>query len=343
MARLVKSRSPRQELRTSSVLGRSLPFSRALLVAAALHTAVIVLRLRTDTKPRGEAPRDYPRRELRVELDFGTEALNPSSNNTLGTQELAPPSITRNQPVRATVSVTRAPTSEATRITPPTTEIVASDSSAVVPRISPRSEGPTGPGPEHKINLGLNGDLLRILDAQYGPDASRVPERRPKIVDRGAELTRKLNAAMLADDVRHGLARGNALLGALDSAVRHSGPTRGQAVIRVTVNAQGEVTSLELASGGLDDWAAVLNSFRQQVKSKRVRVPGGAAGLRITFSVSAKVQRSSGKEIESTPVGVSGPAAASGGLAMLGTFDLADLSNKTARILAVRVVSEEQL
>lgn len=125
--------------------------------------------------------------------------------------------------------------------------------------------------------------------------------------------------------------------------MRHSGPTRGQAVIRVTVNAQGEVTSLELASGGLDDWAAVLNSFRQQVKSKRVRVPSSAAGLRITFSVTAKVQRPSGKEIESPPVGVSGPAAVSGGLAMLGTFDLADLSNKTARMLAVRVVSEEQL
>ena len=116
MTRLVKSRSPRQELRELSVRGRSLPFSRALLVAAVLHTAVIVLRLRTDTRPRGEAPRDYPRRELRVESGFGTEALDPSSNNTLGTQELAPPSSTRNQPVRATVSVTRAPTSAATRV-----------------------------------------------------------------------------------------------------------------------------------------------------------------------------------------------------------------------------------
>jgi hypothetical protein len=114
-------------------------------------------------------------------------------------------------------------------------------------------------------------------------------------------------------------------------------------VIQVTVNASGEMTRVELNRGNAEDWAAVLRAFKEEARSKRVRVPDGAAGLKITFSVSAKVQRPSGKDVESSPVGVAAPSLAPDGLTPHGAFDLADLSNKTARVLSVRIINEELL
>jgi len=339
MTRLFKRRSPQHIVRVPSVIEKCSPFSRALLVAVVLHVACIAPRLLTNSRRGGEAQRHSSRRELRVQLDFVAEASSGSLDDLLDSPARTPASNRRNQPVRAT----NMPAAEAPRVEPRSTKLVASDPNAGAPTVPPAPEGPANPAPERKINLGLNGDFLRMLEAQHAADAPSIPKRRPTIIDQGAELTRKLNAEILADDVRRGLARGNVLLGALDSAVRHSGPTRGQALILVIVNAQGEVTSLELAKGDEDEWAAVLSSFGRQAKSKRVRVPTGAAGLRITFSVSAKVQRPSGKEVGSAPGTESDASAAFRELAMLGTFDLADLSNKSGRMLAIRVVSEEQL
>ena len=319
------------------------PFSRALLIAACVHFAIFgQLRMRR-CQPRRKRPPN-PRHEFHVELEFGAAATNDALRNTATALDpVAPPnSWNRSGPVAraATAPVPRVEQADPpTRVDPnPPSEL--SGPGATV------SDGLIRPSTlttEQKINLGLNGDLLRMLDAQRAANPVHLPQKRARRIDAGAELTRRLTAAILTEDLRHGHARGNALLGALDSALRHSGPTRGQAIIRVTVNASGEVTGVELIRGEDDDWSAVLRAFGQAARNKRVRVPSGTAGLRITFSVSAKVQRPSGKEIESAPAGVASPSMAPDGLTMNGTFDLADLSNKSARMLAVRIVNEELL
>jgi hypothetical protein len=182
-----------------------------------------------------------------------------------------------------------------------------------------------------------------MLDARAAATPDLKPGKPTRTRDSGAQLTRSLNSAILADEVRHGRARGNILLGILDSALRGSGPTRGQAIIQVTVDAEGELSDLKLLRGEATDWTATLQSFRKQARSKHVRVPVGAQGLRITFNVSAKVQRPSGKAVESGPIAVERPSFEPNGLTGRGTFDLADLSGKSARMISTRIVSEELL
>ena len=122
-----------------------------------------------------------------------------------------------------------------------------------------------------KIDLGLNGQMFR---SHFRDQSSKTPTRR----DVGAELERKLNASIVDDDVQRGHARGNVLIGSLNSAVQTAGPTSGDAVIRVTLNSQGELNELELLRGAPSDWSVALQSFRQKAKIKRVLMPSGARG-----------------------------------------------------------------
>jgi len=161
--------------------------------------------------------------------------------------------------------------------------------------------------------------------------------------DANAVLTYALNASILADDVRRGRARGNVLLGPINSAVREVGLTHGDAVIQVTVNSQGALSGIELLRGDAHDWSAVLQAFRQRAKSKRVPVPSGTQGLRVTLNVSAKIQRTSGKEVESSAIGVNQPSLAPNGMTFMGDFDLSDLANKTNHMVYARVTAEELL
>lgn len=197
--------------------------------------------------------------------------------------------------------------------------------------------------PAKAIDLGLNGGLVRLLSSQAPASTAAPPVMRRAERDTGAELTRRLNAGVLADDLARGSAHGNILLGPLNSAIRSVGPTRGEALIRITVDSQGELSGLELLRGEASDWAAVIQSFRQLAKTKRVRLPAGARGLRVTFNVSAKVQRTSGKEVEAPAIGVDRPSLAPNGMTFRGGFDAADIANKTNRMVYARIVAEEML
>jgi len=162
---------------------------------------------------------------------------------------------------------------------------------------------------------------------------------------RAAAVQRRLNTELASNpgDVQRGLSRGSVLVGSLNSAAREAGPTSGEAVISVTINSQGELGDLVLVRGDAKDWSSVLRSFRSQAKQKRVRVPPGAAGLRVTFNVSTKLQRASGKEVDSSAVGVKTPSLKPNGLTFNGSFDLADLSGSVQRMVHARVISEEVL
>jgi hypothetical protein len=146
-----------------------------------------------------------------------------------------------------------------------------------------------------------------------------------------------------ADDVQRGLARGNALLGSLHDAARADGPLRGEAIFRATVSADGSLGNVELLRGSALEWPAVLSAFRKLAASKHVRLPAGAKGLRVTFSIKAKVQRPSGKDANDTAIGVADPSLGPNGLLPNGDFDLADLGAAPQRLVYARVVAEEVL
>ncbi len=191
--------------------------------------------------------------------------------------------------------------------------------------------------PERKIDLGLDGHFFLGPQNELGPRLHK-PDVKPK-----PDPQKRLENALAADDVQRGMARGNALVGSLNAAARADGPTRGEALFRVTVGADGGVLSAELVRGSGPDWSAALSSFRALAAKKRLRVPPGARGLRVTFSVKAKVQRPSGKDVEAAPVDMAGPSLNPNGLVPHGDFDLADLAGSAQRLVYARVVSEEVL
>lgn len=115
------------------------------------------------------------------------------------------------------------------------------------------------------------------------------------------------------------------------------GPVRGDALLSVTIGADGGLTSAELLRGTASEWSSVMDSFRALAAGKRLRVPPGARGLRVTFSIQAKVQRPSGKGVDASGIDI----APNGSLRR--TFDVADLGAGTQRLVYARVVSEEVL
>jgi len=164
-------------------------------------------------------------------------------------------------------------------------------------------------------------------------------EELPRV--RKSGIQRELDSAIAASDVQHGLARGNALLGSLNAAVRDVGPIRGEALFRVTVGPDGTLSDVELLAGQASNWTSALKAFRELATRKHVRVPAGALGLRVTFAVKAKVQLPSGAEVKGPEV--AGPSLAPNGLTLHGTFDVADIGANAQRLVYAHVVSEEVL
>ena len=185
--------------------------------------------------------------------------------------------------------------------------------------------------PERKIDLGLDVHFFMRPESEVLPRAHK------------SEFQRNLEATLSAGDVQRGLSRGNAFIGSLSAAARADGPTRGEARVSVTIGADGSLSDVRLTQGSEADWAAVLRTFRRLALSQRGRVPPGARGLRVTFSVLAKVQRPSGKEVRESPIGVARPSLAPNGLVPHGDFDLADLAGGAQRLVYTHVVSEDVL
>ncbi len=299
-------------------------FRKALLLAALLHGATLAVRFESGTQ-RPETRR-APVSELSVDLE-ASELLRdpqaeaaPNSGTASARAETAPTHAAPRSPRSALASNSAddaalgAPDAAPLAGTSPS-ELIAGPSASA----APASARPP-------IDLGLDGRMYALLPPEQ-------PAARP---EPGRALSQSIQAELLRADVAHGLARGGALVGALNEAVRGAGPTRGNAVFRVTVDAQGQTREVELVSGLETEWGPALKLFREQSKRKRVRVPAGAEGLRITFNVSSKVQRASGKDASRGPVGVSP-------LSLSADFDVADLSGSVQRLVYARVVSEEVL
>ncbi|HWZ89045.1 MAG TPA: hypothetical protein VNW92_09345, partial [Polyangiaceae bacterium] len=81
---------------------------------------------------------------------------------------------------------------------------------------APPADANTGK-PARPIDLGLDGNFF------MRPPSEELPRVRKSSVQR------QLEASLSANDVQRGLARGSALLGSLNAAVRDTGPARGEA------------------------------------------------------------------------------------------------------------------
>jgi hypothetical protein len=302
--------------------------SNALLAALALHGLLLLTHARHSPE-RPSVALSKPEELVEVEETLPDEAAAGIT-----------PSLGRVQPAQHSVSApSSAVTAQAGNGLPETESSTDSVSDAEVSSNGASSNGAATAGtaaassaeassdkPAHKIDFGVD-------DGFFMRPTSDGLLRVPKPV-----FQRQLEAALSADDVRRGLARGGELVSSLNAAVRDKGPVRGEALLRVTVGPDGALTAVEFLRGSASEWSSALESFRALAARKRLRVPPGARGLRVTFSVQAKVQRPSGKEVDSAGLDVE-PS----GFALRGTFDVADVGAGAQRLVYARVVSEEVL
>jgi len=312
-------------------------FPYALLGALALHGLALLVRTRPSLEASSPAANAQALRAIELDEVLVDEApLEPPS----AVAALSPEA----EPGLAAVSASRvaAPSAKAAPAQIETSPEAGGNAEALAMPAASSATATGDAAPARKIDLGLDGHFfLHDPGAAAGASPAPASELGPRV--RKSTTQRQLEAALSADDVARGLARGNALLGSLSSAARAEGPVRGEAIVRATVTADGSFGSVELIRGTAAEWAAVLTTFRELAARKHVRLPPGAKGLRVTFSVKAKVQRPSGKDTKDTAIGVADPSLSANSLVPNGDFDLADLSGASQRLVYARVVSEEVL
>lgn len=311
-------------------------FYPALVGALALHGLLLLVRARRDPGLAIHTHEQPAEQTIDVEDSWQGEASSiPNVEPSAARLSAAAPEAPIAGPTARSARVE--PKREASSEAPSEPDAVGSDGSLATGSSASGEVEAAAVEPERKIDLGLDGHFFLGPPSEMLPRI-RKPDRKPKL-----DAQQRLENALAADDVQRGLARGNALVGSLSTAARDSGPVRGEATFQVTVGADGGMLSAELVRGTAADWATALSSFRALAAQKRLRVPPGARGLRVTFSVKAKVQRPSGKEVEASSIGVAGPSLAPNGLVPHGDFDLADLGGGGQRLVYARVVSEEVL
>jgi hypothetical protein len=296
--------------------------SYALLAALALHGLLLLTRFHHQPA-RAALVAQKPQELVEIEDTSVEDTSKPSAPPASNSEPTANrPSSSRSAALARAVTSTLQTDAAGTDATPGNDAAVGD---GLVANAAGAGSGQASVGEApRQINLHLDdGFFMR-------PASEDLPRVHKPIIEQ------QLEAALSADDVRRGLARGNVFLGSLNAAAREAGPVRGEALLSVTVGADGSLTGVEFLRGSASDWSSALASFRALAASKRLRVPPGAHGVRVTFSVSAKVQRPSGKEVGSSGFDI-GPGA------LRGTFDVADLGAGAARMVYAHVVSEEVL
>jgi hypothetical protein len=337
-------------------------FDKALVLAAAVHGCAFLVCSLTP-RPSASGGKQWSSHQLEVELlipeetvarldvaidsPIGVASLDQRRGNALGGPSApnAPLATDRPNDVKKGHSgrddilrvqsspgdVVKAPTEPSdigqTASAPP---VAALGAGAAAPGTS---RGPNGavttagtPGPSTTIDLGLQSRSLAL-------PAQQALVRREK---RQSDIQNVLRAEIAKDDVDRGLARGGVLVDSMRGSVQTAGPARGTAVIAVFVDEHGEARDVELVSGNDAEWGEVLRLFRSKARAKRVSLPPGARGMRLTMSVSARVQRVSGADAK-------GSAVALDTIPLSGSFDVADLSGVVRRQSYVRILSEQVL
>ena len=163
------------------------------------------------------------------------------------------------------------------------------DATSTLPEGSGEDEAPAagvgsgtpapGPAPEKPVNLGLGGDIAWMYRGR-APEVQK-PRRRHQSV--GA-----LTEGLEARDRAHGLTRGGVVATVAHGVALRVGPTKGRATFVVDTDPSGRVRSVVTAgvNGDRELWERVARALLAALRAKQLRVPPGAAGLRVTVLVS---------------------------------------------------------
>ena len=219
--------------------------SKALLAALALHGLLLL----THTRHLPERPLlALQKPEELVEIEE-TPAEQASAESATASMPRATRSASAQPAVVALRAGSHSPEVETSADSMPATDAASSGVASGELGVASSADA-VASKPARKIDLGID-------DGFFMRPANEELPRVPK-----PAFQRQLEAALSADDVRRGLARGGALISSLNAAVRDKGPVRGEALLSVTVGADGGLTAVEFLRGDASEWSSALESCR---------------------------------------------------------------------------------
>lgn len=232
-------------------------FALMVAAAAAVHLALLSLSWGALASPPVTSSR--PLIELDVSLDFN-QAPAPSEGRTT---TIAPPV----PEARALLSA-QAPSERGAADQLPVSPTQEVTQAKVA---DPPSTGSAPPSPNKPVRLFLGGDQLSRILKQTTRDVA------PSSPDLWQELHTK--------DASRGLSPASPAVSASYQAARRA-PREGSAQLRVRVDAQGRVTSVQLIGGSdRDQWSAMVQDLLARLKATQFRLPPKSAGLELQLRI----------------------------------------------------------
>lgn len=195
---------------------------------------------------------------------------------------------------------------------------------------SPAGEPGEPFAPRRPVDLGLGGAVP--LWARERAQSERAPGGA---FSKGGAAAGGLAEGLAERDRARGMGRGGVVATGARAAALAKGPNEGRATFVVLTDREGKVRSVSVADPSADAalWNEAARYLRGALASKRLRVPPGAAGLRVAVLVESKIQMPSGAK-PGKSVEVQGAGAA---------FDVADIGAHPSRVVSCRIVSETVL
>jgi hypothetical protein len=204
--------------------------------------------------------------------------------------------------------------------------------------------------------LGLDGNLLPLM--------SRAPNAAGSRADQAKAATARLQRSMMRDQVKRdsrlGLGAAGPVLSVLEKITRASRtPPDGSAIFSVVIDPSGKLHEIEVLEVHTDrqGWEGIGRAVARELEKKKLRVPKGTRGVRVTIEVVSQVQLPSGAspgldvDVLGLPLKRSGYPKSkkmtlldptTGTILGLG-FDPADIGANAKRNVRARVLDEQPL
>jgi hypothetical protein len=318
-------------------------FRRACVVAAFVHAALLV-RVVRDARTPGDAV--APRAEAPPEeVELVTESGEPAPSAPPAAA--APPALAiapAHAPPLGHVAPSRGRPSVPAETAPHGEIITAPRGTTEIPSVPPVASARTAPSSASDVEARLD---------KFDPN--KRPSWMPSRVGEGVRVPATASSSMLAQKVSKDLAQGAddrtrgaggyggpVVSAAHDAAMGTWAPQTGFAIIAVDLDEHGAVARVSLvdASGDRADWQKVANDVQKGLEKKKIDVPSGSNGVRVTVRIDAKLALPSGATSR-----FSGPSFGNDGTQATASvaFDLSDVGQKPRRMVGVVVVSETRL
>lgn len=257
----------------------------------------------------------------------------------------------------------RTPSTSTDSVAPPSASAVASAAPIDVLHVDPTA----GQEPwsfrtqQGGIDLGIGdktGSLARQMLANGSLQMPKEPQppAPPPPVSPGVKMTQELDAA----DVARGFGRGGPVVQAIEAIVRDAYPSEGSATFEVAIEKTGEIAVRVIeAATHPEEWERLSSAIAALVKTKHIRFPEKAAGLRFGIRVAASDQMPAGKPHEGGIFGAAPPmtepsdrddsATQTGnmrrapGPPLGGSFSIENLGANQTRVVHAREIYEERM